>query len=41
MKAIQRELGEIEDGKDEIACLQKGIFKAKMTKEATKNVCQS
>ena len=36
MKAIQRELGEIEDGKDEIACLQKGIFKAKMTKEATK-----
>jgi ATP-dependent Lon protease len=36
MKAIQRELGEIEDGKDEIAHLQKAIFKAKMTKEATK-----
>jgi len=36
MKAIQRELGEIEDGKDEITHLQKAIFKAKMTKEATK-----
>ncbi len=36
MKAIQKELGEIEDGKDEIAHLQKAIFKAKMTKEATK-----
>jgi ATP-dependent Lon protease len=36
MKAIQRELGEIEDGKDEIAHLQKSIVKAKMTKEATK-----
>ena len=36
MKAIQRELGEIEDGKDEIAHLQKAILKAKMTKEATK-----
>ena len=36
MKAIQRELGEIEDGKDENAHLQKAIFKAKMTKEATK-----
>tara|TARA_B100000686_G_scaffold350029_1_gene444830 strand:- start:234 stop:2069 length:1836 start_codon:yes stop_codon:yes gene_type:complete len=36
MKAIQRELGEIEDGKDEIAQLQKSIIKAKMTKEATK-----
>lgn len=36
MKAIQRELGEIDDGKDEIAYLQKGIFKTKMTKEATK-----
>ena len=36
MKAIQRELGEIEDGKDEIAHLQKSILKAKMSKEATK-----
>ncbi len=36
MKAIQKELGEIEDGKDEIASLQKAILKAKMTKEATK-----
>jgi len=36
MKAIQRELGEIEEGKDEIALLQKQIIKSKMTKEATK-----
>ena len=36
MKAIQKELGEIEDGKDEITHLQKEIVKAKMTKEATK-----
>jgi len=36
MKAIQRELGEIEEGKDEITNLQKAIVKAKMTKEATK-----
>ena len=36
MKAIQRELGELEDGKDETAQLQKAITKAKMTKEATK-----
>ena len=36
MKAIQKELGEIEDGKDEIANLQKAIMKAKMPKEATK-----
>jgi len=36
MKAIQRELGEIEEGKDEIAQLQKAIFKAKMSKEAAK-----
>ena len=36
MKAIQKELGEIEDGKDEIANLQKAILKAKMTKEASK-----
>ena len=36
MKAIQKELGEIEDGKDEIAQLQKAILKAKMSQEATK-----
>ena len=36
MKAIQKELGEIEDGKDEIANLQKAILKAKMPKEAQK-----
>jgi ATP-dependent Lon protease len=36
MKAIQKELGEIEDGKDENAQLHKSIVKAKMTKEATK-----
>ena len=36
MKAIQKELGEIEDGKDEIANLQKAILKAKMPKEALK-----
>ena len=36
MKAIQKELGDIEDGKDEIANLQKAILKAKMSKEASK-----
>jgi len=36
MKAIQKELGEIEDGKDETSNLQKLIIKAKMPKEATK-----
>jgi len=36
MKAIQKELGDIEDGKDEIGNLQKAIIKAKMPKEATK-----
>ena len=36
MKAIQKELGDIEDGKDEIAQLQKSIIKAKMPKEAAK-----
>ena len=35
MKAIQKELGDIEDGKDEIANLQKAIIKAKMPKEAS------
>ncbi len=36
MKAIQKELGEIEDGRDETTNLHKAILKAKMTKEATK-----
>jgi len=36
MKAIQKELGEIEDGKDEIAQLHRSIIKAKMPKEASK-----
>ena len=36
MKAIQKELGDIEDGKDEITQLQKSILKAKMSKEALK-----
>ncbi len=36
MKAIQKELGEIEEGKDEVAHLHRAILKAKMTKEATK-----
>ena len=36
MKAIQRELGEIEEGKDEITYLQKAIIKAKMSKDASK-----
>ncbi len=34
LKAIQKELGEIEDGKDEITNLNKAISKAKMPKEA-------
>ena len=34
LKAIQKELGEIEDGKDEVSNLSNAILKAKMTKEA-------
>ncbi len=34
LKAIQKELGESEDGKDEIQNLEEAIKKAKMTKEA-------
>jgi len=34
MKAIQKELGDIDEGKDETTNLQKAIIKAKMTKEA-------
>ena len=36
MKAIQNELGEIEDGENESSNLRKSILKAKMSKEATK-----
>ena len=34
LKAIQKELGEIEEGKDEVSSLSSSILKAKMTKEA-------
>ena len=40
LKAIQKELGEIEDGKDEISNLTKAIAKAKMPKEA-QNKCMA
>ena len=36
LKAIQKELGEIEDGKDETSNLNKSILKAKMPKEIQK-----
>ena len=40
LKAIQKELGEIEDGKDETSNLNKAIQKAKMPKEV-QNKCMS
>ena len=40
LKAIQKELGEIEDGKDETSNLNKAILKAKMPKEIQKK-CMS
>ena len=40
LKAIQKELGEIEDGKDETSSLNKAILKAKMPKEVHKK-CMS
>ena len=40
LKAIQKELGEIEEGKDEISNLSNSIVKAKMPKEA-QNKCLS
>ena len=40
LKAIQKELGEIEDGKDESSSLHKAILKSKMPKEITKK-CMS
>jgi len=40
LKAIQKELGEIEDGKDETSSLNKAILKAKMPKEVL-NKCMT
>ncbi len=40
LKAIQKELGEIEDGKDETSNLNKAILKAKMPKEVQKKCMQ-
>ncbi len=40
LKAIQKELGEIEDGKDESANLNKSILKAKMPKDIEKKCLQ-
>jgi len=40
LKAIQKELGEIEEGKDEAGNLHKAILKAKMPKDVTKK-CMS
>ena len=40
LKAIQKELGEIEDGKDETSSLNKAILKARMPKEVQKK-CMS
>ena len=40
LKAIQKELGEIEDGKDESTSLNKAIVKAKMPKEVEKKCLQ-
>ena len=40
LKAIQKELGEIEDGKDESSSLNKSILKAKMPKDVQKK-CMS
>ena len=40
LKAIQKELGEIEEGKDEVTNLSKVIVKAKMSKEA-QNKCMA
>jgi ATP-dependent Lon protease len=40
LKAIQKELGEIEDGKDESTSLNKAILKAKMPKDVEKKCMQ-
>mgnify|MGYP000955643107 CR=1 FL=1 len=36
LKAIQKELGEIEDGKDETSSLNKAILRSKMLKKVEK-----
>ena len=41
LKAIQKELGEIEEGKDEASSLSKSIMKAKMTGKHKVNACQN
>ena len=41
MKAIQKELGEREDGKDEAAELEERIKKTKLTKEAREKASAS
>ena len=38
LKAIQKELGEIEDGKDETSSLNKSILKSKMPKDDRKKM---
>ena len=38
LKAIQKELGEIDEGKDELSSLSKAISDAKMPKLQKKNV---
>ena len=40
LKAIQKELGEIEDGKDETSSLNKAILKSKMPKDVEKKCLQ-
>ncbi len=40
LKAIQKELGEIEDGKDETTSINKAILKSKMPKEVEKKCLQ-
>ena len=41
LKAIQKELGEIEDGKDETQVLNKSILKSKMPKDVEKKCMQN
>ena len=41
LKAIQKELGEIDDGKDEITNISRAITKAKMPKRRKRNVFQN
>ena len=41
LKAIQKELGEIDEGKDELSNLSKAIADAKMPKQLKRNVFQN